>query len=166
METIESLGKYEIKRTLGRGAMGTVYEGWDPIIARRVAIKTVKLPDNTDDPETEDALARFRREAQAAGRLTHPNIVGVFDYGETNDLAYIVMEFVDGPPLKNLLDKQERFALADTLAHHGGRARRAAVQPRARRGASRHQAGQRDADQHRARARSPTSASRGSKAAR
>ena len=74
METIETLGKYEIKRPLGRGAMGTVYEGWDPIIARRVAIKTVRLPDNAD-PETEEALARFRREAQAAGRLTHPNIV-------------------------------------------------------------------------------------------
>jgi serine/threonine-protein kinase len=115
METIESLGKYEIKRTLGRGAMGIVYEGWDPIIARRVAIKTVKLPENADDPETEEALARFRREAQAAGRLTHPNIVGVFDYGETNDLAYIVMEFVDGPPLKSLLDKEERFALTDAV---------------------------------------------------
>ena len=115
METIESLGKYEIKRTLGRGAMGIVYEGWDPIIARRVAIKTVKLPEHADDPETEEALARFRREAQAAGRLTHPNIVGVFDYGETNDLAYIVMEFVDGPPLKSLLDKEERFALTDAI---------------------------------------------------
>jgi serine/threonine-protein kinase len=114
METIEALGKYEIKRPLGRGAMGTVYEGWDPIIARRVAIKTVRLPD-ASDPETEEALARFRREAQAAGRLTHPNIVGVFDYGETNDLAYIVMEFVDGPPLKSVLDKQERFELAATV---------------------------------------------------
>ncbi|HET7881342.1 MAG TPA: protein kinase [Acetobacteraceae bacterium] len=114
METIEALGKYEIKRALGRGAMGTVYEGWDPIIARRVAIKTVRLPENAD-PETEDALARFRREAQAAGRLTHPNIVGVYDYGETSDLAYIVMEFVDGPSLKALLDKNERFALADTI---------------------------------------------------
>jgi serine/threonine-protein kinase len=114
METLEALGKYAIKRTLGRGAMGTVYEGWDPAIARRVAIKTVRLPDHAD-PETEEALARFRREAQAAGRLHHPNIVGVFDYGETNDLAYIVMEYVDGPPLKALLDKQDRFALADTV---------------------------------------------------
>ena len=68
METIETLGKYEIKRTLGKGAMGTVYEGWDPIIARRVAIKTVRVPDTQDDPETEEALARFRREAQAAGK--------------------------------------------------------------------------------------------------
>jgi eukaryotic-like serine/threonine-protein kinase len=114
METLEALGKYAIKRTLGRGAMGTVYEGWDPAIARRVAIKTVRLPDDADS-ETEEALARFRREAQAAGRLHHPNIVGVFDYGETNDLAYIVMEYVDGPTLKSLLDRQERFALADAV---------------------------------------------------
>ena len=114
MATVETLGKYEIKRQLGRGAMGTVYEGWDPIIERRVAIKTVSLPDAAD-PETEEALARFRREAQAAGRLTHPNIVGVFDYGETTELAYIVMEYVDGPPLKNLLDKQERFTVPDTV---------------------------------------------------
>ena len=114
MATVETLGKYEIKRQLGRGAMGTVYEGWDPIIERQVAIKTVNLPD-ASDPETEEALARFRREAQAAGRLTHPNIVGVFDYGETGDVAYIVMEYIDGPPLKNLMDKQERFTIANTL---------------------------------------------------
>ena len=90
--------------------MGTVYEGWDPVIERRLAIKTVQLPQDADD-EMQQAIARFRREAQAAGRLTHPNIVGVFDYGETQDLAYIVMEFVDGPALKQLLDKNERFSL-------------------------------------------------------
>jgi serine/threonine protein kinase len=110
MSAVESLGKYEIRRQLGRGAMGTVYEGFDPVIERIVAIKTVRLPEVADD-ETAEEIARFRREAQAAGRLTHPNIVGVFDYGETADLAYIVMEFVDGPPLKNLLDKNERFPL-------------------------------------------------------
>jgi serine/threonine-protein kinase len=110
MSAVESLGKYEIRRQLGRGAMGTVYEGFDPVIERIVAIKTVRLPEVADD-ETAEEIARFRREAQAAGRLTHPNIVGVFDYGETPDLAYIVMEFVDGPPLKNLLDKNERFPL-------------------------------------------------------
>jgi len=114
METIETLGKYEIRRPLGRGAMGLVYEAWDPIIARRVAIKTVRRP-GANDLEATEALNRFRREAQAAGRLTHPNIVGVFDYGETDDLAYIVMEFVDGPTLKSILDKQERFALPDIV---------------------------------------------------
>jgi predicted Ser/Thr protein kinase len=107
------LGKYEIRATLGRGAMGTVYEGWDPVIARRVAIKTVALP-HAEDVEAQEELARFRREAQAAGRLSHPNIVGVFDYGETDTIAYIVMEFIDGTSLKSLLEKQERFALPET----------------------------------------------------
>ena len=110
---MQALGKYEVRGTLGRGAMGTVYDGWDPLIARRVAIKAVRLPEHPE-PETEEEIARFRREAQAAGRLTHPNIVAVYDYGETSDLAYIVMEFVDGTTLKQVLDRQERFAVADT----------------------------------------------------
>jgi serine/threonine protein kinase len=71
----EMLGKYELRHVLGKGAMGTVYEGFDPIIARRVAIKTVRLPE-PDDEEAQEELARFKREAQAAGRLSHPNIVG------------------------------------------------------------------------------------------
>ncbi len=112
MEVLQTLGKYEIRGTLGRGAMGVVYDGWDPRIERRVAIKAVRLPEHPD-PDTEDEIARFRREAQAAGRLTHPNIVGVYDYGETADLAYIVMEFVDGDTLKSLLDRHDRFALPD-----------------------------------------------------
>ncbi|MFL5254050.1 MAG: protein kinase domain-containing protein [Rhodopila sp.] len=114
METIEKLGKYEIRRTLGRGAMGVVYEGWDPTIQRVVAIKTVPIT-GADDPETQEAIARFRREAQAAGRLTHPNIVAVFDYGETADIAYIVMEFVNGPSLKELMGKNDRFTLPDVV---------------------------------------------------
>jgi eukaryotic-like serine/threonine-protein kinase len=110
MDVPQTLGKYEIRGTLGRGAMGVVYDGWDPAIARRVAVKSVSLP-ASPDPETEEEIARFRREAQAAGRLTHPNIVAVYDYGETAALAYIVMEFVDGPTLKDVLDKRERFPL-------------------------------------------------------
>ncbi|WP_233255920.1 serine/threonine-protein kinase [Falsiroseomonas bella] len=109
-----NLGKYELRSTLGRGAMGVVYEGWDPVIARRVAIKTVRLPAE-DDTDAQEELARFRREAQAAGRLTHPNIVGVYDYGEDRGVAYIVMEFVDGPTLKSLLDRQERMALPQVV---------------------------------------------------
>jgi tRNA A-37 threonylcarbamoyl transferase component Bud32 len=110
----DTLGKYELRRILGKGAMGTVYEGFDPIIARQVAIKTVRLPD-PDDVEAQDELARFKREAQAAGRLSHPNIVGVFDYGETPELAYIVMEFVDGTSLKDVVDKKERFEMAEVV---------------------------------------------------
>src|ERR1700692_4077173 len=108
------LGKYEIRGTLGRGAMGTVYEGWDPIIHRKVAIKTVRLPDAADE-EAQEELARFKPEGQAAGGLSHANIVGVFDYGETTDIAYIVMEFIDGTSLKAVMDKQERFPIAETL---------------------------------------------------
>jgi serine/threonine-protein kinase len=108
------LGKYEIRSTLGRGAMGVVYEGWDPIISRRVAIKTVRLPDAADE-EAQEELARFRREAQAAGRLNHPNVVGVFDYNETADLAYIVMEFVEGQTLKGLIGEKERMALPTVM---------------------------------------------------
>ena len=108
------LGKYVISGILGKGAMGTVYDAHDPIIDRRVAIKTLTLPD-AGDTETQEELARFKREAQAAGRLTHPNIVGVFDYGETAKLAYIVMEFVGGPSLKSLLDKNERFPTGETV---------------------------------------------------
>ena len=112
MQTVQTLGKYEIKRTLGRGAMGVVYEGWDPSIHRHVAIKTVPIS-ASDDPEIRDQIDRFRREAQAAGRLTHQNIVPVYDYGETADLAYIVMEYVEGPTLDALLKKHERFGLPE-----------------------------------------------------
>lgn len=108
------LGKYEIRGTLGRGAMGTVYDGWDPAIARRVAIKTVRLAD-ADDEETAEALERFKREAQAAGRLSHPNIVGVYDYGETDDIAYIVMEFVEGRSLKSVIDQERRLPPAEAV---------------------------------------------------
>jgi eukaryotic-like serine/threonine-protein kinase len=110
MQAVERLGKYQIRGTLGRGAMGLVYEGWDPSIQRRVAIKTVSISDAAA-PETEEQLARFRREAQAAGRLVHPNIISIHDYGETAEIAYIVMEYVEGPTLKSLLDARERFSL-------------------------------------------------------
>jgi serine/threonine-protein kinase len=105
------LGKYELRKVLGKGAMGTVYEGFDPAIARQVAIKTVKFP-QADDPQAQEEFARFKREAQAAGRLTHPNIVGVYEYGETPDLACIVMEYVDGSTLKQLLDRGEVFEIS------------------------------------------------------
>jgi serine/threonine-protein kinase len=114
MMTVEprTLSKYELRSVLGRGATGTVYEAWDPAIARKVAIKTVDLP---PAGEAQDELARFKREAQAAGRLSHPNIVAAYDYGETASLAYIVMEYVDGRTLKSVLDANERLALSDTL---------------------------------------------------
>lgn len=114
MSVPTQLGKYEVRGILGRGAMGTVYDGWDPAIHRRVAIKTVSLPDS-NDTEASEGFDRFKREAQAAGRLTHPNIVGVFDYGETADVAYIVMEFVEGRSLKEMLDGDLRLPVAESL---------------------------------------------------
>jgi serine/threonine protein kinase len=113
-ERERKLGKYDIRATLGRGATGVVYEAWDPIILRRVAIKTVPIRDESDE-EAADILSRCKREAQAAGRLHHPNIVSVFDYGETDDVAYIVMEFVDGRTVKALLDSGERLAPAEIV---------------------------------------------------
>ncbi|MBW8271146.1 serine/threonine-protein kinase, partial [Caldovatus aquaticus] len=102
--------KYEVRGTLGSGAMGTVYDAFDRLIERRVAIKVVRKPPG-DDAEAREAAARFRREAQAAGRLAHPSIVAVYDYGENAEYAWIVMELVEGGSLKDILDRGERLAL-------------------------------------------------------
>jgi serine/threonine-protein kinase len=108
--TISRVGKYELKAVLARTAISTVYDGWDSDIARRVAIKLMPLS-TAGDEEAREALARFKRGARAAGQLNHPNIVSVYDYGETEDYAYLVMEFIDGPTLKSLFDENRRFAL-------------------------------------------------------
>ena len=108
----QKLGKYEIRRELGSGAMGIVYEGWDPGIARRVAIKTVRR-DQLERAEAGELLARFQREAQAAGRLSHPNIGAIYDYGEEAGTAFIAMEFIEGRELKDFFDANERFPLPE-----------------------------------------------------
>jgi hypothetical protein len=110
-----TLGKYQVRGLLGRGATGAVHDGWDPFIARRVAIKTIPLP-SAGNGEEREMLARFRSEAQAAGRLVHPNIVGVFDYGETEECAYIVMEFVDGASLATTLERRRQLPPGEALA--------------------------------------------------
>jgi eukaryotic-like serine/threonine-protein kinase len=106
------ISKYEIRRMLGTGAMGKVFEGFDPVIERRVAIKTIAAQYLND--ATESAVARFKREAQASGRLQHPGIVAVYEYGEDGDQAYIVMEYLEGQTLRELLRKKSRPALIDT----------------------------------------------------
>ncbi len=93
------LGRYEIEKELGKGAMGVVYMGRDPKIGRVVAIKTMALAQEFDADELEDVKARFFREAETAGRLNHPNIVNMYDAGEEHDLAYIAMEFLKGQDL-------------------------------------------------------------------
>ena len=109
-----TLGKYEIRSIIGRGAIGTVYEGWDPILARKVAVKT--LPLLTVDEEGREKQVRFLREARAAASLYHPNIVAVYDYGETDRLAYIVMELISGRPLDAVLEHGARLPPAEAAA--------------------------------------------------
>src|SRR5690606_30180981 len=92
------LGRYEIERELGRGAMGVVYLGRDPKIARQVAIKTLSYA-QVEPSELDEFKQRFFREAEAAGRLNHPNIVTIYDVGEEHDLAFIAMDYVRGQPL-------------------------------------------------------------------
>ena len=91
MGDLKKLGKYTIQSILGQGAMGVVYKGFDPHIERTVAIKTIRK-DALSTQEMKPLLDRFKREAQAAGRLTHPGIVTVYEYGEEGDSAFIAME--------------------------------------------------------------------------
>lgn len=112
----EKLGKYRITGVLGEGAMGVVYRGFDPDIRRVVALKTIRRLGGVDGVEAaHQSAARFRNEAQAAGRLLHPGIVGVYDFGETTDgrVAYIAMEYVEGHTLAAYLARRVRFTDAD-----------------------------------------------------
>lgn len=90
------LGRYEVIKELGKGAMGVVYLGRDPKIGREVAIKTMALSQEFEPDELEEVKSRFFREAETAGRLSHPNIVAIYDAGEEHDLAWIAMEFIKG----------------------------------------------------------------------
>lgn len=93
------LGRYQIEKELGQGAMGVVYLGKDPKINRQVAIKTMNLSDEFDADELVEVKERFFREAESAGRLNHANIVAIYDAGEEQDLAYIAMELLKGTDL-------------------------------------------------------------------
>lgn len=99
------IGKYRLDGMLGKGAMGVVYRAFDPLIERTVALKTVRR-DLGDDEQAREMIERFRKEAQAAGRLMHPNIVAVHEYGESDDIAFIAMEYIDGTPLSSLIGDQ------------------------------------------------------------
>jgi serine/threonine-protein kinase len=106
----EIAGRYQIQKKLGAGAWATVYEALDTgAIGRRVAIKVFRLPPPDEGSSAAEEHARFRQGARAAGRLSHPNVVPVFDYGEDAEVAWIVMEMVEGETLKALLDRGERL---------------------------------------------------------
>ena len=104
------LGRYVIERRIGRGAMGAVYLAQDPRINRSVAVKVIPIEKEFEDEELKEARLRFYREAESAGRLTHPNIITVYDAGEDNGLAYIAMEYVPGIPLKDFTDPMRLLA--------------------------------------------------------
>jgi serine/threonine protein kinase len=110
----KKLGRYDLIRVLGKGAMGLVYEGRDPNLDRRVAIKTIKVENLSDEAEAEYEV-RFRTEARSAARLQHPNIVSVYDSDRDLDIAYLVMEFVQGDDLKHHLDRGDVYTLEQTL---------------------------------------------------
>src|SRR5512139_2376214 len=114
MPSTDRLGRYEIRRTLGKGAMGVVYEAFDPTIKRRVALKTIRA-DQLGGDDAGEVLARFRREAQAAGRMSHPNVVAIYDFDEDDGTSFIAMEYVEGRDLKSAFEHNERFANADIV---------------------------------------------------
>jgi predicted Ser/Thr protein kinase len=111
------LGKYEVRRELGKGSMGVVYEAFDPLIERSVAIKIIR-PDQLGPSQSAELLARLKREAQAVGRLNHPGVVAIYDYGEDasfggTHVAFIAMELIDGKELKHYFDSKHRFSPGD-----------------------------------------------------
>lgn len=109
-----TIGRYEIQKELGRGAMGVVYLGKDPKINRLVAIKTVRF-DEVDPELLEQTKQRFFREAEAAGTLNHPNIVTIYDVGEEEDLAYVAMELLDGSDLTPYIKQEKLLPVKELL---------------------------------------------------
>ena len=111
----ETIGKYRIRSALGEGAMGIVYEGFDPDIERRVAIKILH-PHLIKEKHGEEFLQRFKREAKSAARCVHPNIVTVMEYGQDGDMPYIVMEFVEGISLDQVIKRGRAITLQSALS--------------------------------------------------
>lgn len=107
---MDRIGRYQIIKELGRGAMGVVYLAVDPTIGRNVAIKTIRLGEVTDPDERAKLRERLFREARSAGILSHPGIVTIYDMEEHDEVAFIAMEFVDGPTLDQLLSKRDALA--------------------------------------------------------
>ena len=115
MDTIAKAGRYEILGELGRGAMGVVYRAVDPVIGRNVAVKTIRLTEEGTGLSRPELLSRFQTEARAAGLLTHPNIVVVYDAGEEDGLYYITMELVVGQSMQAVFDSGEAFPVPRIL---------------------------------------------------
>jgi serine/threonine protein kinase len=109
------LGKYQIERVLGKGAMGVVFGAFDPTVTRKVAIKTIRKDLLSKNAEDHEILERFNREARAAARLNHPNVVTIYELGEDSDLAYIAMEFIVGESLQDMVARQGRVQIEEAI---------------------------------------------------
>ena len=107
----ESLGRYKIIKEIGRGAMGVVYQGYDPKIDRIVALKTIRKDRLAESRNVEDLVMRFQKELRATGKLVHPNIIVIYDTGEDEERAYIAMEYIEGDTLEDLIQKGIRFPM-------------------------------------------------------
>ena len=114
MTPAKRIGKYPVIREIGKGAMGTVYEGFDPDTGAKVAIKILRA-EHLADSRADSARARFEREALATRRLRHPNIVAVHEYGEQGRIKFIAMEFLGGRELRQLMRERGRFELGDAV---------------------------------------------------
>ena len=108
----QQIGKYQIVELIGRGGMGAVYKAFDPAIRRNVAIKAIDKS-SLEEEERAYILARFRHEAQAVGRLVHPRIIAVYDYGEDGDFTFMVMELVQGKSLYEHLKQGATYDLRE-----------------------------------------------------
>jgi len=111
---MNKIGKYQILETIGKGAMGEVFKARDEVIDRIVAIKVIH-PHFVDEEIWEDLQARFQQEAKAAARCLHPNIVAIFDFGQLEGTSYLVMEYIKGDDLKDILNANGRFSLDQAI---------------------------------------------------
>jgi serine/threonine protein kinase len=109
----QRLGRYELVRELGKGAMGVVYEGRDPHLNRRVAVKTARKDVMDASGMADEMMQRFLREAQASGALEHPNIITIYDAGEEGDIAWIAMEYLEGGDLRDVIEGRRSMSPAE-----------------------------------------------------
>jgi len=103
------LERYRLQEQLGRGGMGRVYKAYDLKLERPVAVKIIRLDNTVDSQEVEERIARFRREAKAIARLNHPNIVSLYDYDEADGMLYMIMEYVEGQSVEQMLNTKRQL---------------------------------------------------------